>query len=260
MNVWTAVLLAILACCASGLVSGLIVVYLRFSPIVSTLAINALLVGLVLLVTGGFAYTAAEPLVNFASGYIRGVPTILAIALVLVLAVAVTLRQTSVGRRLVATGVNQRAARAMGIPIRRYTICSYVAAGLCFAIVGVLLSGLLRIPGSVVGNTYLFTTFGAVVLGGSPLLGGEGSIVATAMGSLFLTQLNQMVLNAGGSTATQNLIQGGVIAISLLFGAIRWRSLLRLNRNSTQKTSTLAIHEGSEPIDQEVNENSAGGV
>lgn len=223
LGLWGSIFVALVASAFAGVISGAVVVYLRFSPIVATIGVNALLIGIILKVTGGFSYVAPDSLNDFTSSRPFGVPIIFIIAILWVAAVALTLRHTIFGRRLVAVGVNRRAAEAAGIRTNLYTIGSYSAGALCFGIVGILLAGLLIIPGATVGDSYLILTFAAVVLGGSPLLGGEGSVVATAVGAFFLTQLNQMVLNAGGTTATQFMIQGAVIAASLMIASLSAR-------------------------------------
>jgi ribose transport system permease protein len=229
-GLWGSIVVAVAAAGAAGLLNGLIVVYLRFSPIVATLAVNALLIGIVLQFTGGFSYVATHELSQDVAARPFGIPFVLLVAVILIALLALILRQTTVGRKLVAVGVNRRAAAAAGFRVSRYAISSYAIGAACYGVVGVLLAGLLNIPGAAVGGPYLILTFAAVVLGGSPLLGGQGSVIATGVGALFLTQLDQVVLDAGGNTATQYLVQGSVIAASLVLGAVSWRRLLRWRR------------------------------
>jgi ribose transport system permease protein len=237
---WISIVVAIIAAAVAGLLNGLIVVYLRFSPIVATLAVNALLIGIVLQFTGGFAYVAPARLTRDISARPLGIPFVLLVAVILIAVLALILRQTTVGRRLVAVGVNRRAAAAAGFRVNRYAISSYAIGAACYGVVGVLLAGLLNIPGLAVGGPYLILTFAAVVLGGSPLLGGQGSVIATGVGALFLTQLDQVVLDAGGNTATQYLVQGSVIAASLVLGAVSWRRLLHWHRQPQVQPPALA--------------------
>ena len=107
----------------------------------------------------------------------------------------------------------------------RVSLGAYVAAGICYALAGVLLAGYLRTPDILLGNTYLLPTIAAVVLGGSLLSGGITNLAATAVAALFLTQLDQVVLAAGASTATQLLVQAVVLALSVVARGVSWGSL-----------------------------------
>jgi ribose transport system permease protein len=123
-------------------------------------------------------------------------------------------------------GTSARAARAAGLPVLSYTTLTYVVAALLYGTAGVLLAGYLRTPGLSAGDTYLLPSIAAVVLGGTSLAGGSGSVVATAGGALFLTQLQQVVFGAGAPSSVQLLIQAGAIAVGMSLRVIRWRGLL----------------------------------
>ena len=79
------------------------------------------------------------------------------------------------------------------------TVATYVVAGVSYAIAGILLAGYLDVPSLMVGKTYLLPTVAAVVLGGTSLLGGVGSVAASAVGAVFLVQLEQETLGMGRS-------------------------------------------------------------
>ncbi|GAA3407763.1 hypothetical protein GCM10018952_02450 [Streptosporangium vulgare] len=118
---------------------------------------------------------------------------------------------------------------------------AYVVAGICYSLAGILLAGYLRTPDILLGDTYLLPTIAAVVLGGSLLSGGITNLAATAVAALFLTQLNQVVLAAGASTATQLLVQAGVLALSVVARGVPWSSVrARLRSRSLEPASTLS--------------------
>jgi ribose transport system permease protein len=87
----------------------------------------------------------------------------------------------------------------------------------------VLLAGIVSQPGPFQGNNYLLPSVAAVALGGTSLLGGVGSVVASAMGALFLSQLQQFVLATGASAAVQNLVQAGALALAVTVYGLRLR-------------------------------------
>lgn len=219
-------LLVVAAALATGLVVGLAVTRLGITPLVATLGVNALLLGTVVEITGGsIASTAPQNLTSFSQGKTLGVPHTAMIAVALVLAVAFVMRRTVWGRRLEAIGANPRSAVVAGMPVRRYQVGVYMAANLCYAAAGVLLAGFISAPTLFSGDSYLLPTIAAVVLGGTSLAGGRGSVVATAMGALFLTQLEQVVLAMGAEDAVQLLIQGVIVGFGMGLRRVPWRRL-----------------------------------
>jgi ribose transport system permease protein len=136
--------------------------------------------------------------------------------------VGFVVKRTVVGRRFEAVGANAVAARASGLGITRYKLGAYVAASLLFCSAGVLLAGVVKTPSAFQGDSYLLTSVAAVVLGGTSLLGGVGSVVASAMGALFLSQLEQLVLTTGVNNAVQYLIEAAAIAAGVAVYNIRW--------------------------------------
>jgi ribose transport system permease protein len=232
-----AIALALAACAAAGLVSGFAVTWLRITPLVATLGVNALLLGTILRITSGSSTATAAPgLADFTFGRALEIPNTVLVAVVVLAAVAVVVRTTLLGRRFVAVGTNARAAYVAGLPVNRYRLLTYAAAGLCYGCAGILLAGYLRTPGLSAGDNYLLPSIAAVVLGGTSLAGGSGSVVATAGGALFLTQLQQVVFGAGAPSSVQLLIQAGVIAAGMTLRAVPWRGVRRPRRTASHPT------------------------
>jgi ribose transport system permease protein len=220
----TAVIVVIAASALAGLVSGLAVTRLCITPLVATLGVNALLLGTILQITGGSSSASAPPgLASFAFGRVLGVSYLVLIALALVAGVAFVLRRTMAGRRFVAIGTSAAAAHAAGMPVRRYRLATYSIAAVCYGVAGVLVAGYLQTPGLSAGNNYLLPSIAAVVLGGTSLAGGSGSVLATAVGALFLTQLQQVVFGAGAPASVQLLIQSIAIGLGMALRSVPWR-------------------------------------
>jgi ribose transport system permease protein len=214
---------------ATGLLIGVAVTWLGITPLVATLGVNALLLGTVLQVTGGsIANEAPHNLTDFAQGKTLGIPHTALLALALIAIVALLVRRSIWGRRFEAAGANPRAARAAGVPVMRYHVSAYVAASLCYAAAGVLLAGLLNAPSLFSGDAYLLPTIAAVVLGGTSLAGGRGSVAATAVGALFLTQLGQVVVAMGAENPVQLLIQGAIVALGMGLRNVPWGALRKV--------------------------------
>jgi ribose transport system permease protein len=148
---------------------------------------------------------------------------------VLIVVMGIVLRRTVFGRQLEVIGAGPAAARAMGLPVKRYEVSAYVSAALCYALAGILLAGFLGRPGVFQGNPYQLSTIAAVAIGGTALGGGRGSVVATAVGALFLTQLGQVALASGTPSSVQYLIQGAVIILGIgLRGHHGFRKIARI--------------------------------
>jgi len=229
---WIAVALA----CGmlSGLVCGIAITRFRVTALVATLAVNALLYGTVLYLTKGTSTEAVPSMLSsFAVGRIYGIPHLAIFALILILLIEICVRATVWGRRFVAVGVNARAARAASLRVTSYKIATYAIAGAFYALSGVLLAGYLRVPSLLVGNSYLLPTITVVVLGGTSLLGGAGSVAATAIGAVFLVQLQQVVIGMGAPTSAQFVIQAAIILLGMSIRVVPWRVIFDVMRRSS---------------------------
>jgi ribose transport system permease protein len=211
-----ALLLVLATCGLAGLVSGIAVTRFGVTPLIATLGVNALLVGAVLQVTGGTARAIAAPMLDaLAFGKTAGVPNTVILAVILLASVSFVTRRTVAGRRFVASGASPPAAFAAGIRVRSFQLAAYVTGGIFAGVAGIMLAGYLGTPGLLAGESYLLPTIAAVVLGGTSLAGGSGSVVATAVGALFLVQLQQVVLGMGAPPSFQLIIQGSIIALGM---------------------------------------------
>jgi len=220
-----AILLAFAVAAGVGLLSGLLVTRLGITPIVTTLGVNALLLGAIVQISKGSPTTTTDALHGFANGHVLGIPTAIVIAVVLMLVVSFVIKRTTVGRRYEAVGASAAAARAAGIDPRRYQLSAYVGAALLYCCAAILLAGVVTTPSITSGDAYLLPTVAAVVLGGTSLLGGVGSVAATAVAALFLTQLDQFVLATGASSAVQNLVQAVALVVGIGAYSVNWSAV-----------------------------------
>jgi ribose transport system permease protein len=197
-----ALAIALLVALAAGLASGFTVSRVGVMPIVTTLGMNALLFGGVLAISGGTPRLTTPALHAFTDAAVLGVPTTVLAALLVVATVAFVVKRTVAGRRFEAAGASPRAARAAQIDVTRYRLGAYAGGAVLYWAAAVLLAGVVTTPSVFQGNDYLLPAVAAVVLGGTSLLGGSGSVVASALGALFLTQLQQLALTTGASTGS----------------------------------------------------------
>jgi len=239
----TAIIVAILGTSLFGMLSGAVIAFFGLPPLVVTIASNALMIGAVQAISGGFSEQSAKALSDFALSRLGGIPVLAYFALGIVVIVHVVLKLTRVGRRFELVGENPRSAANIGIGTRGYVISAYWLSTLLAAAAGVLLAGLLRLPTLTAGNDYLLPSIAAVVLGGTALTGGKGSLVGTALGALFLAQLGQLVQTFTQATAVQNIVQALIIGVGIVAqlqlggSSARLRRLVRRTAVSTPTTN-----------------------
>jgi ribose transport system permease protein len=238
-----AILLAYAISLAAGLVNGLMVTRIGITPIVQTLAMSAVLYGIDLGISQGTPTQTTSALQSFASASVAGIPLPLLIALVAVVVIEFTIKRTTFGRRFEASGANAAAGRAAGLRGNRYQLSAYLGAAVLYCTAGVLLAGIVSQPDPFQGDSYLLPSVAAVALGGTSLLGGAGSVVASAMGAVFLSQLQQFVLATGASAAVQNLVEAGALALAVTVYGLRLHPRRLLSRSRAGPTA------GTEPLD-----------
>jgi ribose/xylose/arabinose/galactoside ABC-type transport system permease subunit len=219
------VLLALVMGLCAGAISGLIISALRVPPLVTTIGVNALLVGATLVVSGGTPSPAPGLLSQFALSRTIGIPNTVLTLIVVTAVVIFIIGRTPVGRRFVAVGVNPDAAHAIGVNVELYRIVTYTFAGFCYALAGVLLAGFLSVPSLFSGNPYMLATVAAVVVGGNSIAGGaKASVLATVVGALFLTYLGQLVLSVGFDRSIQDIVQAIIVVSGVALPQLLRRS------------------------------------
>lgn len=216
-NIAEAVLVSLALAAMIGLLNGFVIVVLKVTPLIATLAMNSILFGAALVYTGGAPRGAAAPGFEWiGAGNIFGIPVSMIFWLAIALLVAWATRKTVYGRWLYATGANPTAARLMGVPVTAVTISAYVASAVLAAIGGLLFTAYIGAPSLGIGNQFLLTSIAAVVVGGTALTGGIGSVVATIGGTIFITELNSFTNIVRVTTGTQMVMQGAIIALSVI--------------------------------------------
>lgn len=218
------VAIAVGAAAVVGVINGIAVVVFRITPLIATLAVGTVVTGAAYSYTNGVPRQVSSQAHDLVLGRTAGgfVSVGLILWIVLLVAAALILRYTAPGRRMVAVGAGPSAMTAMGFRVSRYRMSAYIIGSAISGVAGVLLAAVAGLPGVSMGNPYMIATIAAVVLGGTPLGGGLGSVVATAGGALFITQLNASVAVLQASTAVQMIVQGAVIAVAVaLYGARR---------------------------------------
>ncbi|MBR0719043.1 ABC transporter permease [Bradyrhizobium liaoningense] len=201
-----------------GLVNGVGVAYLRVPSMIFTLGVNAVMRGLMVAHTGGYApQTAATDLMRtLAADRTLGIPHALFVwAAVSVLVVAM-LQRTALGRYIYAIGNKEAAAYLAGVDTRRVTVICFVICGGAAALAGVLLAGYSTKAYQGMGDAYLLPAIAAVVIGGTNILGGRGCYLGTLIGVVLIVLLNSVLSIMEMPEAGRQVIYGLVIILMLL--------------------------------------------
>lgn len=219
--------LAIPAALAFGIAIGLInavgVAVLRIPSMVWTLAINAMLLGISVLYTGGFNPKGeASATMNWlATGKIAGLPVAFLVWMAVAAVLALFLHRTGFGRYLSAIGYNEKATFLSGVSTPSVLFAAFAIAGMCSALGGVLLAGYANQAYQSMGDPYLLPTIAAVVIGGTSILGGSGGLAGTIGGVFFITLLNSILSVMQISDAWRSITFGLIILAMLLVQTLR---------------------------------------
>jgi ribose transport system permease protein len=203
---------------AVGLVNGLGVAYLRIPSMIFTLGLNAVMRGLMVVHTGGFApQTAASDLMRFIGAErVAGFPVAILVWAVVSLLVATLLTRTSFGKALYAIGNQEAAAYLAGTRTRRVVIAAFALCGLAAGLAGVMLAGYATKAYQGMGDAYLLPAIAAVVIGGTHILGGRGRYLGTLVGVILIVLLNSVLSIMQMEEAGRQIIYGAVIIAMLL--------------------------------------------
>ncbi|WP_224784891.1 ABC transporter permease [Marinihelvus fidelis] len=199
-----------------GWFNGFVITKFRIPPFVATLGMLSIARGLTMLWTGGFPITGLGEGFGFiGTGTFMGIPMPVWIASLLVTAFVVITKKTRFGRHLYAVGGNERAALLTGLRVNRVKIWVYTLGGALAGVAGVLVTARLDSAQPNAGMGYELDAIAAVVIGGTSLSGGRGSIMGTVLGCLIIGVLNNGLFLLDVSPFWQQVIKGMVILIAV---------------------------------------------
>ncbi|GAB3603434.1 ABC transporter permease [Microbacterium aureliae] len=230
LPVWIGVLGGIATGVLMGMINGLNITFLRLPPFIATLAMMMIAQGLALVISGVRPIYFSGPAPDFkqiALGtLVPGLPNAVLITLILAVVAYLTLNKSILGRYTFAIGSNEEATRLSGVNTRRWKIMIYMFAGAFTGIAGVVLASRLDSAQPQLGVGYELQAIAAVIIGGTSLLGGRGSILGTVIGALIMSVLINGLRIMAIQTEWQNVVVGIVILIAVFFDSLR-------NRNAT---------------------------
>ena len=224
-RLWLALLVVLAVGAAIGLVNGLGIVFVRIPPLVMTLGMAGVVQGTILAVTrGNIPGGVPRALANLVTGRFLGVPGAIYLWALLGLLMWFVLQRTRYGRELFAVGVNRRTAALSGVNVSGVVVLTYTLSGLLAALGGLLLLGFTQRVFLTLGETYLFPSIAAVVVGGTVLAGGRGSNFGTMAGALVLTMTESLLRSMRIGEAYQMIVFGAILVVLLsVYGRQRER-------------------------------------
>jgi ribose transport system permease protein len=211
---------------AVGLVNGVIATFFRINSLIATLAMSFVVAGLAALVTGGNLIIAYSALgyAKLARTSFLTVNTSTWTMLVVVIALGVVLSRTIAGRYMYAAGSNAEAARLAGVQVQLIKLTTFVISGGAAALGGIIdASRVLSAQASNGETTLTFTVLAGIVVGGTSILGGEGAIWRTVVGTLFIALIGNGFTLLGLNPLYEQITFGGILLIAV--GADAWSRL-----------------------------------
>jgi ribose transport system permease protein len=219
-----AMLVAVVTGGMLGCFNGWMVTRFKVPPFVATLAMLTMARGLTMLYTNGFPITQLGDTFAYpGTGWFFGVPMPVWISVAVVVISVAFVKKTKTGRYIYAIGGNERAALLSGIHVKRVKVIVYMLAGVLSAIGGLLVTARLDSAQPNAGMGYELDSIAAVVIGGTSLNGGKGSIVGTVIGALIIGVLNNGLVLLNVSPFWQQVIKGLVILLAVIIDRMQKR-------------------------------------
>lgn len=211
-----AILVGIAVGGAAGWANGFAITRFSLPPFVATLGMLSIARGLTMLWTGGFPITGlGDSFGHLGTGAFLGMPLPVWIMLALTALFVVVTKRTRFGRHLYAVGGNERAARLTGLNVGRIKLAVYTLAGALAGVAGLIVTARLDSAQPNAGLGYELDSIAAVVIGGTSLSGGRGSVTGTVLGCLIIGVLNNGLFLLNVSPFWQQVIKGVVILIAV---------------------------------------------
>lgn len=219
---WGAIVAGLLVGVILGWFNGQMITRLKIPPFVATLGMLSIARGMTMLWTKGFPITGlGEGLAILGTKSFVGIPTPVWIAAILVGIFVVVTKKTRMGRYIYAVGGNETTARLSGLNVGRIKVLVYTLAGALSSVAGLIVTSRLDSAQPNAGTGYELDSIAAVVIGGTSLSGGRGSILGTVIGCLIIGVLNSGLVLLDVSPFWQQVVKGGVILAAVAIDRLR---------------------------------------
>lgn len=237
--VWVCVIAGAIAGLSIGLVNGLLVVGTKMTPVIATIGTMYITRGLAFVVSGGISVTNNIPKgFDFVSrGAIASIPLLVIIMIIVFIIYWLILNRTLLGKYVYAIGGGEETARLSGINVGKTRFVLYILSGLMAGFAGALMASRLSAGDPNVGNGFEFDVIVAIVLGGTSLTGGIGSLTGTVIGALIVGVLSNGMNLVGVGSIYQYIIQGVVLILAVVVDMV-----LKSDKLKSKKIKKLATN------------------
>ena len=218
-----AVILGISIGAICGLINGILVAYAKMPAIIVTLAMSEIPRGLALLYTGGYPLSGLPESVSFIGrGFVfNTIPFPVVIMIIIYIIAYIILNHLPMGRYIIAIGGNEEAARLSGVKVNKYKVSAFLISGITAAISGVILTSRLMSGQPMAGVGFDMDAIAAVVIGGTDIAGGRGTILGTFLGVLIMGVLSNGLNLMGVSPYVQRVFKGLIIILAIYISSKR---------------------------------------
>jgi erythritol transport system permease protein len=231
-HAWFVIVVTLMAGMAIGAVNGVVISRLGVAPFIATLGSMYVARGAALLMSDGATFpnlSGQADLGNLGfpwigTGIIGGLPVPVILMAVLAGAAVFLASRTPFGRHVYAIGGNERAAILSGVSVPQVRLDVYVISGFCAALVGVIIAAQLGAAHPATGSTFELNAIAAVVLGGTSLMGGRGTVTGTLIGAFVIGVLADGLVLLGVSEFWQMVVKGLVIVLAVILDQFQKRS------------------------------------
>ena len=218
-----AVIIALIISCLAGAINGLIIKMTDVEPLVVTLGTMFLYGGIALVISGGAGASGYEGIsglpdtfVQLANGSFIGIPNLLWLLIVLTVLCTVLFHRTIYGRHVKLTGANENTAKYTGIKTKKVVIIAYILSGLGGGLGGAFLTAYFGSARADMGSETILPIITAVVLGGTLITGGKGSIIGTVLASIFIGLMQYGLQMTGLTNEQSNVVIGMILILSVI--------------------------------------------
>lgn len=227
LNPWAAGLLGLLTGLLCGAVTGAVSVAWRLPSFIVSLGMLEALRGGAYLVTDSRTQYVGDAISGLAAPIVDGVSAAFLIAVAIVIIGQIVLTRTVFGRYIIGIGTNEEAMRLAGIDPRPIRIAVFALTGLLAGLAGLMQSARLEAADPNAGTGMELQVIAAVVIGGTSLMGGRGSVIATFFGVLIIAVLEAGLAQVGASEPAKRIITGAVIVVAVIIDTVRQRRAAR---------------------------------
>lgn len=225
-NLFVAMLVALVACAVIGLINGFAVAKINIPSLIATMAMITIVRGILLMLTGGYPITETIPVLDYlGNGYIVGIPVPVIVFFLVVLLGFIVITKTKFGRYVYSVGGNQDASKLNGINVDSYKIKVFVINAVLAGIAGLVLTGRLGTATPVAGEGYDMDAIASVVIGGTSVSGGSGSVLKTVIGVLLMSVINNSFNLLGIDIYFQYIFKGLIILAAVGFDSYSKKKL-----------------------------------